>query len=41
MDVDFEDFVANESGAPTTQPMMDEEIVDLVHAENDSPTRGI
>ena len=37
MDVDFDDFVANEPKAPTTQPMTDEDIVDLVCTENDSP----
>ena len=36
-DVQFDDFVASESEAPTTQPMTDEEIINLVHTENDAP----
>ena len=34
-DVQFDDFVASEPEAPTTQPMTDEDIVDLVCMEND------
>ena len=30
-------MILSEPEAPTTQPMTDEEIVDLVHAENDAP----
>ena len=37
MDVDIDDFAANECEAPTLQPMMDEEIADLVCTENDAP----
>ena len=36
-DVQFDDFVASEPEAPTTQPMTDEEIINLVHIENDAP----
>ena len=36
-DVQFDDFVANEPEAPTTQPMIDEEIINLVRTENDAP----
>ena len=36
-DLRFDEFVANKPVAPTTQPMMDEEIVHLVHTENDAP----
>ena len=36
MDVDFDDFAASEPETSTTQPMMDEEIVDLVCTENDT-----
>ena len=35
--VDFNDFAANEPEALTTQPMTDENIVDLVCTENDAP----
>ena len=35
-DVQFDDFVASEPEAPTTQPMMDEEIINLVHTESDA-----
>ena len=33
----FDEFVASEPEASTTQPMTDEEIVDLVRTENDAP----
>ena len=33
----FDDFVASEPEAPTTQPMTDEEIINLVCTENDTP----
>ena len=33
----FDEFVASESEAPTTQPMTDEEIINLVCTENDAP----
>ena len=33
----FDEFVASEPEAPTTQPMTDEEIINLVHTENDAP----
>ena len=36
-DVQFDEFVATEPEAATTQPMMDEEIINLVYTENDSP----
>ena len=36
-DVQFHEFVASEPEAPTTQPMTDEEIINLVHTENDAP----
>ena len=36
-DVQFDDFAASEPEAPTTQPMMDEEIINLIHTENDAP----
>ena len=36
-DVQFDEFVANEPEAPTTQPMTDKEIINLVHTENDAP----
>ena len=36
-DVHFDDFAASEPEAPTTQPMTDEEIINLVHTENDAP----
>ena len=36
-DVQFDDFVASEPETPTTQPMTDEEIINLVHTENDAP----
>ena len=32
----FDEFAAMEPEAATTQPMTDEEIVDLVHTENDT-----
>ena len=35
-DVQFDDSVASEPEAPTTQPMMDEEIINLVHTENNA-----
>ena len=35
-DVDFDYFAASEPEAPPTQPMMDKDIVDLVHVENDA-----
>ena len=38
-DVQFDEFVASEPEAPTTQPMTDEEIINLVCTENDA--RGI
>ena len=36
-DVQFDDFVAREPEVSTTQPMTDEEIINLVHTENDAP----
>ena len=36
-DVQFDDFVASEPEAPTAQPMMDEEIINLICTENDAP----
>ena len=36
-DVQFDEFAASEPEAPTTQPMTDEEIINLVHTENDAP----
>ena len=36
-DVQFDGFVASEPEAPTTQPMTDEEIINLVCTENDVP----
>ena len=36
-DVKFDEFVASEPEAPTTQPMTDEEIINLVRTENDAP----
>ena len=36
-DVQFDDFAASEPEAPTTQPMMDEEIINLIRTENDAP----
>ena len=36
-DVQFDEFVASEPEAPTTQPMTDEEIINLVCTENDAP----
>ena len=38
-DVQFDDCAANEPEAPTTQPMMDEEIIYLIHTENDAPQK--
>ena len=35
--MDFEQFVAHEPPAATTEPMMDEQIVDLICTENDMP----
>ena len=35
-DVQFDEFAASEPEASTTQPMMGEEIIDLVHTENDA-----
>ena len=37
LDVDFDDFAASEPEAHTAQPMIDDEIVDLVCTENDAP----
>ena len=36
-DMPFEEFVANEPEALTAEPMTDDEIVNLVHTENDAP----
>ena len=36
-DVQFDEFVASEPEAPTTQPKTDKEIINLVHTENDAP----
>ena len=36
-DVEFDDFAASEPETHTTQPMMDEEIINLVRTENDAP----
>ena len=36
-DVQFDEFVASEPEAPTTQPMTDEEIINLVRTEKDAP----
>ena len=36
-DVQFDEFAASEPEAATTQPMTDEEIINLVHTENDAP----
>ena len=36
-DVQFDEFVASEPEAPTTQLMTDEEIINLVRTENDAP----
>ena len=36
-DVQFDEFAASEPEAPTTQPMIDEEIINLVCTENDAP----
>ena len=36
-DVQFDDFVASDPEAATTQPIMDEEIINLICAENDAP----
>ena len=36
-DVQFDDFVASEPEASTMLPMTDEEIINLVHTENDAP----
>ena len=36
-DVQFDDFVTSEPEVPTTQPMMDEEIIYFVCTENDAP----
>ena len=35
-DVQFDDFAAREPEAPTTQPMIVEEIINLIHTENDA-----
>ena len=40
-DVQFDDFAADELEVPTTQPMTDEEIINLVHTENDVPQEEI
>ena len=39
-DVQFDEFAASESEAPTTQSMTDEEIINLVCTENDAPQEG-
>ena len=36
-DVQFDEFGVSEPEAPTTQPMTDKEIINLVHTENDAP----
>ena len=36
-DMEFDEFAASEPEAPTTQPIMDEDIIDLVRTENDAP----
>ena len=36
-DVQFDEFAASEPEAPATQPMTDEEIINLVCTENDAP----
>ena len=36
-DVHFDEFVTSEPEAPRTQPMTDEEIINLIHTENDAP----
>ena len=36
-DVQFDDFTASEPEASTTQPMTDEEIINLICTENDAP----
>ena len=36
-DVQFDKFAASEPEAPTTQPMTDKEIINLVCTENDAP----
>ena len=36
-DVQFDDFAASEPEAPTTQPMMDEEIINFVCTKNFAP----
>ena len=36
-DVQFNEFVASEPEAPTTQPMTDKEIINLARTENDAP----
>ena len=36
-DVQFDDFATSEPEVPTTQPMMDEEIIYFVCTENDAP----
>ena len=36
-DVQFDEFVASEPEAPTTQPMTGEEIINLIRTENDAP----
>ena len=35
--VQFDEFAASEPEAPTTQPMTDEDIINLVRTENDAP----
>ena len=37
LEMNFEQFVADEPSASTTAPMTDEEIVELIHTENDVP----
>ena len=36
-DVQFDDPVASEPDTPTTQPMTDEEMINLIHTDNDAP----
>ena len=39
-DVQFDEFAASEPEAPTAQPMSDQDIVDLVHTENDAQDKS-
>ena len=41
MDVNFDDFVANEPEGPTTQPMMDEDVVDAPQEESEDEEEEI